>query len=186
MKKILGIFGLLVCVMAIAIAIDPSFANALSLQNLVQRSSLYAIMSIGAALVIVTGGIDLSIGSVVGLTGVLLPMLVRRTDLDVLPGYGWPVPLAVAFVLALSLVIGLLHGLLITKLRLQPFIVTLCGLMIYRGIARLIAADTQQGFGLEFVALRKLAAKAFAVPGLGGFAIPAPALILLVIAIAAA
>ena len=84
MKKLLGIFGLLVAVLALAISIDPAFASPYSIENLIQRSSLYAIMSIGAALVIVTGGIDLSIGSVVGLVGVLLPLLVRKIDDPVL------------------------------------------------------------------------------------------------------
>jgi ribose transport system permease protein len=188
MKKILGIFGLLVAVLAIAITMDPSFASGYSIEKLIGRSSLYAIMSIGAAIVIVTSGIDLSIGAVVGLVGVLLPLLVRATDHDVLPGYGWPPALAVAFVLGLSLVIGLVHGLMITKLRLQPFIVTLCGLMIYRGLARLIASDTQQGFQSDFLGLRALSLHRFAVPGIdkATFAVPAPAVFLVVIALAAA
>jgi ribose transport system permease protein len=185
MRKILGILGLLVCVMALAIFIDPNFASGYSLQNLVQRSSLYAIISIGAAIVIVTGGIDLSIGSVVGLVGILLPLLVRAKDHENLAGYGWPVPLAIAFLIVLSLVIGLVHGLLITKLRLQPFIVTLCGLMIYRGLARLIASDTQQGFYTDFPGLKRLGTALIPIPGVDSFAIPAPAIYLSVIAIVA-
>src|SRR5688572_6876204 len=184
MKKLLGIFGLLVAVLALAISIDPAFASPYSIENLIQRSSLYAIMSIGAALVIVTGGIDLSIGSVVGLVGVLLPLLVRKIDDPVLPGYGWPVPAALAFVMFVALLIGLAHGLLITKLRLQPFIVTLCGLMIYRGLARLIASDTQKGFQTRHATLRWLGNGRIDIPGLGAFDLPVPFLFLLVVAIA--
>src|SRR5262249_33821277 len=56
---------------------------------------------------------------------------------------------AVAAVLALGATLGLLHGILITRLRLQPFIVTLCGLLLYRGIARYIAQDNTKGFGSQ-------------------------------------
>jgi ribose transport system permease protein len=100
--------------------------------------------------------------------------------------YQWPVPLAVITVLALCAATGLWHGLLITKLRLQPFIVTLCGLMLFRGSARLITRDTQQGLGIGFGTLRWLANGRIPIPGIEGFAIPAPAVIALVIAIAAA
>src|SRR3712207_6534750 len=65
----------------------------------------------------------------------------------------------------LSLAIGLAHGLLITKLRLQPFVVTLCGLLLYRGIARGITADQTQGFATGYKALRYLATgRPFSVP----------------------
>ena len=49
--------------------------------------------------------------------------------------------------LGISVAIGVIHGLLITKMRLQPFVVTLCGLLLYRGIARGITGDLSQGFG---------------------------------------
>lgn len=68
-----------------------------------------------------------------------------------------PVVLAIGVVLGLGLLIGLAHGLLITKLKLQPFIVTLCGLLIYRGLSRFITADKEQGFGAEFPDLKQLA-----------------------------
>jgi ribose transport system permease protein len=128
--------------------------------------------------VIITGGIDLSIGALIGYVGVLLPML--------LVDYKWPVPLAVGAVLAISAATGLWHGLLITKLRLPPFIVTLCGLMLFRGSARLITRDTQQGLGIGFTTLRWLANGRIPVPWVEGFAIPVPAVIAVLIAIAAA
>jgi ribose transport system permease protein len=60
--------------------------------------------------------------------------------------------------MAISLLIGLLHGLLITKLKLQPFVVTLCGLLFYRGYARYITDDQVQGFGSDFEELKQLTA----------------------------
>jgi len=64
---------------------------------------------------------------------------------------------ALLLVLAIAVVIGLVHGLLITKIRLQPFIVTLCGLLIYRGVARFVTSDQVQGFGNEYMNLKQLA-----------------------------
>ncbi|MFP6670487.1 MAG: hypothetical protein VB857_03650, partial [Pirellulaceae bacterium] len=56
----------------------------------------------------------------------------------------------IILVLVFTLVIGLIHGLMITKINLQPFVVTLCGLLIYRGVARWITSDTTQGFGSDY------------------------------------
>jgi ribose transport system permease protein len=59
----------------------------------------------------------------------------------------WNAAIATTAILALGATLGAAHGLLITRLRLQPFIVTLCGLLLYRGLARYIAADSTKGFG---------------------------------------
>src|ERR671934_113771 len=73
--------------------------------------------------------------------------------------WGWPSALAVVAVIAMAMGLGWLHGLLITRVRLQPFIVTLCGLLFYRGLARFIANDETKGFGSAagFEGLRNLA-----------------------------
>ena len=155
--KILGILGLLVAVAVLTAAMNPRFLLESNVENLVRRTALFGILGIGVAFVIITGGIDLSIGSVVSLVGCLLPFL--------LIAHQWPVWSAVTFVLLLSVAIGLAHGLLITKLRLQPFVVTLCGLLLYRGIARGITADQTQGFGTVYRGLRYLSiGTPFSVP----------------------
>ena len=148
-SKILGIFGLLLAVSLYTGLQSDRFLLAGNLENIVHRTALFGILSVGAAFVIMTGGIDLSIGSVVCLVGVLTPYLLTECD--------WSVAAALLFVTGVSLLIGLMHGVLITKLRLQPFVVTLCGLLLYRGIARGITNDQSQGFGLAFKGLRKLA-----------------------------
>ena len=61
-KNTLGIFGLLVAIFAITALLNDKFISAYNMQNLIKWSSLYAVMSIGVAFVIITGGIDLSIG----------------------------------------------------------------------------------------------------------------------------
>ena len=112
MKKILGILGLLLAIFVVTWIVEPKFVSAYNLQNIIRWTSLFGIISIGVAFVIITGGIDLSIGSLIGLVGCLLPMLLAA-------GYS-PVTALVA-VVVLSLAIGLMHGLLITRLGLQPF-----------------------------------------------------------------
>src|SRR6185295_7898495 len=61
--------------------------------------------------------------------------------------WGFPVPLAVLACIALAMLLGSIHGLLITRVNIQPFIVTLCGLMFYRGMARFLTNDETKGFG---------------------------------------
>jgi ribose transport system permease protein len=178
MRKVLGISALLLVVCVITAIASPNFLSGYNLENLVRRTALFGIISIGVAFVIVTGGIDLSIGSVVCLVGCGLPWLLATQ--------GWSIPGAVAFVAVLSLAIGLFHGLLITKLKLPPFVVTLCGLLLYRGIARGFTNDQTVGFGAEFKTLRLLATGKIGIPFIPGFSIPAPWIFLIIVAIVAA
>lgn len=178
--KIWGILGLLVAICVYTALSSDRFLRVDNVENLVHRTALFGILSIGAAFVIITSGIDLSIGSLVCLVGVLLPFLLTR--------YDWPVAAGVAAVLGLSLAIGMTHGLLITKMRLQPFVVTLCGLLLYRGIARGITDDRSQGFGVGFKSLRSIATSQLPIFGSGDnvFHLPATTLILIIVAIIAA
>ncbi len=176
MKKLLGIFGLFVFIFVATALLSPNFLGAYNLQNLVGWISLFGIISIGAMFVIVTGGIDLSIGSTIGLVGSLLSWMLMQK--------GWSEPGALLAVLAVSLCIGLTHGLLITKLRLQPFIVTLCGLLVYRGLARHILHDATGGFGNAHDGLRSFAIGRLHVAG--SFSIPVSVFFLVGIAVVAA
>ena len=155
--------------------VEPKFVSAYNLQNIIRWTSLFGIISIGVAFVIITGGIDLSIGSLIGLVGCLLPMLLAA---------GYPPVIALLAVVVLSLAIGLMHGLLITRLGLQPFVVTLCGLLFYRGFARWLTHDQVQGFGSSYEGLRQLAIGKVSLGG--GFALPIPFFLLLIAGILAA
>lgn len=182
MKKILGILGLLVAVVVgtSLLSVQPdgslAFLSAYNLENLAQRIGMFGILSIAAAFVILTGGIDLSIGSVVCVAGCMLPWLLR--DL------GLPSVVAVPAVLALCATIGLWHGLLVVVLRLQPFVVTLCGLLLYRGLMRWFTNDQTMGLGTGLEGLRWFATGR--IPLFGGFSLPVAALVLLVVAVVAA
>lgn len=178
MKKIVGILGLLIAVCLFASWASDSFRSGYNIENLFRRTALFGVISIGVAFVIVTGGIDLSIGSVICLVGCGLPWL--------LTVHHWPLPLALLAVAGISVGIGLAHGLLITRLRLQPFIVTLCGLLLYRGVTRGFTNDQTTGFGDGFKGLRVLATGKIGIPFVHGFEIPAPWIVLVVVAVVAA
>ncbi len=139
----------LVLVVVLTALQDPKFLQPGNVSNVARWIGMYGVMSIGQAFVIMTGGIDLSVGSLVGLVGCVLARLIRE--------HGVPVPIAVTLVLAMCASLGWLHGMLITRLRLQPFVVTLCGLFIYRGIARFITGDATQGFGTGYTEFKQLA-----------------------------
>ncbi|HMJ90125.1 MAG TPA: ABC transporter permease [Candidatus Acidoferrum sp.] len=176
MKKILGIFGLLLFVCVFTAIKEPSFLKPYNVENTIRWTALFGVLAIGVAFVIITGGIDLSIGATVGLIGSLLAYLLTVK--------GWSVAAALNTVLLVSVAIGLMHGLLITKMRLQPFVVTLCGLLLYRGISRYITDDQSLGFGGDYNDLRKLSTGR--IPITEQFAIPFPFIITLAVALLAA
>src|SRR5438093_8616344 len=125
MRKELGIFVLLV-VLCIAVAIkNPLFLSVTNLQNMSRLIGMYGIFSIGLGLVIITGGIDLSVGSMMALLGVLLSMMLTE--------WGWSPLFAILGCAAVAMGLSLFHGVLITRMNMQPFIMTLCGLLFYRG-----------------------------------------------------
>jgi ribose transport system permease protein len=176
MKKNLGILSLFMFVFVATAIANPTFINAYNLENLITRASLYGIIGIGVAFVIVTGGIDLSIGSVIGLIGTMLPFLLIEQEVSIF--------LALPAVALLSAAIGLSHGMLVTRLNLQPFVITLCGLLIYRGAARWLTGDATQGFKGQYKALTWLANGKIHL--VGDFDLPVPFLILITLAIIAA
>ena len=151
MRKELGIFVLLLALCAVVAVMNPRFLGSANLQNMARLIGMYGIFSIGLGIVIITGGIDLSVGSLFALGGVVLSILLVERH--------WAGPVAALAVVAGSTGLGWVHGLLITRVRLQPFIVTLCGLLFYRGVARFVANDETKGFGSAqgFESLRNLA-----------------------------
>jgi ribose transport system permease protein len=143
-KKDLGLLVLILVVGTVVALINPRFLSSINLANTANLVGLFGIFAIGQAFVIITGGIELSSGSVIALLGVIF--------VDLIANVGVPWPAAVLIVLVLGIAIGLLHGVLITKLKMQPFVVTLCGLLIYRGVARFYTKDGTAGFpfGVNF------------------------------------
>jgi ribose transport system permease protein len=130
------LLGILLIVAGLYALLIGSFDAARSVDNhvdLARRLGFYGVLTLGVGTLIIAGGIDLSIGSLVGLSAVSFGMLLeRQTD-------PW---LAAGIVLLAAPCLGLIHGLLVTRLGLPPFLVTLCGLFVYRGVARWMSRTT--------------------------------------------
>src|ERR1051325_2743868 len=132
-KKDLSLLVLILVVGTVVAIINPRFLSPINIANTANLIGLFGMFSIGMGFVIITGGIELSVGSIIALLGVVF--------IDLIANRSVPRPLAALIVLAFGFIMGLIHGLLITRLKLQPFVVTLCGLLIYRGAARFYTAD---------------------------------------------
>jgi rhamnose transport system permease protein len=107
-------------------ALSPQFMTASNLFNITALDTENGIIAIGMAVVIASGGIDLSVGSILALSSVMLGVSVQ---------HGQPIGVAVLICLITGLACGLLNGLLVVALRLHPLLVTLGTLALYRGLA---------------------------------------------------
>ena len=183
-RKETGLFVLLVVVCALTAMKSPNFLSVANLINESRLIGMYGIFSIGLGMVIITGGIDLSVGSMFALLGVVLAMVLNPADKTWPVPFGFmngrflPWPAAVVATMALGSFLGTFHGFLITRVKLQPFIVTLCGLLFYRGMARYIAQDDAKGFGdaKGFEVLKEFAKGSL-------FGVPMPFVMLIVLSI---
>lgn len=216
-NKTQGFLLLLIFVWLGTLFLNEGFAGEFNSKNLIRYCSMFGIIGVGAMFVIVTGGIDLSIGSTIGLIGGSMVLLMRLNPVGSLRPLGeehqfevvaffWAVaglmtltsgywvcttffqknfrarkllfpslflllsllslyavwiansdtantsriPWIFFLLISISLHIGLLHGVLVTRFQLQPFVVTLGGLLCYRGLVRWLAQDATQGLGSEF------------------------------------
>jgi len=136
-----GVVLLAVAVLWLAIGLTESrFVSGENIQNIMQQMAIKGVIGIGAVIVILTGGIDLSVGSVVGFVNVLFALMVTKET-------GLPVPAALALVLVLSAAIGLVNGVMVHDLRLPPFIATLGMMTVLRG-ATLLVTKSRNVFDL--------------------------------------
>lgn len=123
----------LILISIVFASLSPTFLTGANLVNILQQSSINACIALGMTLVIISGGIDLSVGPVAALSAVLgAAMLVA----------GVPIPLALAGALGVGVFCGFLNGALIAWGGLQPFIVTLGGLSLYRALALIFTGGT--------------------------------------------
>ncbi|HXJ23987.1 MAG TPA: ABC transporter permease [Polyangia bacterium] len=134
MKRELGMLGALVVICLVLFLSNADFLGQSNAVNTLRQIAMLGIYAIGSGFVIIAGGIDLSVGSVVGLTGVII----ARISSQATGGGGHSLALGVIVALGVALLVGLLQGLLITRLQLQPFIVTLAGMLLIRGVSQTI------------------------------------------------
>jgi len=114
---------------AVLILTTSDFLTITNLDNLVNQVAVFAILSVGELFVILTGGIDLSVGSILGLSGGVTALILAS---------GVSIPVAILVGLGAGLAVGLINGLLVTQLKLPPFIATLGMLGVARGLVLLL------------------------------------------------
>ncbi len=125
----LTLLGLLVAMWVALSFSTHTFTSGTNLVNLLRQASLWSIIAVGQTFVIITAGIDLSVGAVIGFAGVIMAMLMQA---------GVPILLAVLVTLLVGVAIGLFHGFGIMRMGLPPFIMTLATLTALRGLGYII------------------------------------------------
>jgi len=128
-----GAFAVLVIVALIASIASPGFASGANVTSILVGNAYPALLALGMTFVIITGGIDLSVGSVFALGGVLAAYGCSHG--------GWPVAIVVALVVCAA--IGLAQGLMVARAGMAPFIVTLAGMLGARGLLQAISHEGQ-------------------------------------------
>src|ERR687890_2302859 len=131
-----GAIAVLILVVAVSALVFDNFLTEQNLENIVLQGAFLGLIVVGMTFVIISGGIDLSVGSMVGLGGILAALTVQIS---------WPIALILP-PLVCGL-IGLGNGLLIAKAKMAPFIVTLAGLLGIRGLALALAGEKPIGIG---------------------------------------
>ena len=122
-QRLLPFLSLIILFVALSIA-SPYFLTANNLTSVARQTAVFNTMALGMTIVIISGGIDLSVGSILGLSGLIGTMALER---------GFPIAVGVLIGIAVGMLCGFLNGLLVTRLRIPPFVVTLGTLGIYRG-----------------------------------------------------
>ena len=134
--------GILIVVMA---NLSPVFLSSRNLYNIIRFIAEIGLISLGMTMVILTGGIDLSVGSVLGMCGIIMGALFVA---------GVPIGIAALIAILVGALAGLLNGALIVATGVHPLVITLATLAIYRGVAHGIAqGDSFRGFPASFFAL---------------------------------
>ena len=112
-----------------------SFLSLRNILNVMDQITVLGVMAVGMTLVILIGGIDLSVGSVLALSGMVMGFLANYLQ--------WPFGLAIAAALLVSAMCGFVSGVMVTRLRMPAFIATLAMMSIARGIASIITDGEQ-------------------------------------------
>ena len=153
------VLALLLLIIVLSILLPP-FRTLNNAMLVLRQASIVGFVAFGMTCVILTGGIDLSVGSTMALTAIISALLIQG---------GIPEALAIPAVLACGLLLGLVNGVTITLLRLQPFIATLIGMSVFRGFALILSG------GRPISGLREFSIPILEYMGRGVFiGIPAP------------
>ena len=156
-RQLIGRFGLVIVLFLLITALSflsPYFLKEENLFNILLQAAINLIIALGMTYVIATGGIDLSVGSIVGLSGMAMAKLLIA---------GVSLPLTLLITLSLGMTMGAINGLLITRIGLPPFIATLGTMSVYRGLA-LIINDGRPAYGLSAKVLQVISGRLGPIP----------------------
>lgn len=139
--KYKSLIGLLILCLVISV-ITPRFLTIPNIKNVFTQVSVNAVIAIGMSFVILTGGIDLSVGSILAVSGAVAASIIKSTG---------NIYLAIIVALAIGSIVGLINGVLISKGKIQAFIVTLATMTIFRGVTYVYTNGTPiSGLGESF------------------------------------
>lgn len=173
-------YGIVLILLGMLIAmtfLSPAFLTARNLLNIVRQISVVGLIAIGVTMVIITGGIDLSSGSVLALAAVVATSLAQRLDWAEIkfPGLDVPVIVPIVAALAVGAVCGMVNGSLIARFKIPPFIATLGMMTVARGFALIYSERPVSGLKDSYTYI-----------GQGEpFGIPVPIIVLALVALAA-
>ena len=147
-KKELTMFAVMIALAIITAVLNPLFLGGDNLRNNIRHISLISLFALGEAMVIIAGGIDLSIGSIICVTAV------STSYLAMYGGFG--IGAAVAIALAAALVVGVAQGTIIARFKIPPFVVTMGSMLLLRGVAEVLTGGSDVGFQGKYPGFRKL------------------------------
>ena len=125
-----GSFIALIFLVVVISVISPDFRTVNNFLSLLRQSAINGLIAFGMTCIILTGGIDLSVGSVLALTSIICANTIK---------IGLPAPLSMLIALIFGIILGTISGLMVTKSRLQPFIATLITMTGYRGLTMILS-----------------------------------------------
>jgi ribose transport system permease protein len=148
MKKELTMLAVLIALGVLTALLNPVFLGSDNLRNNLRHISMISLFALGEAVVIIAGGIDLSIGSVICVSAVTTSYLTMVM--------GMSIEMAVVCAVLVSLAIGVTQGLVVAWLDVQPFVVTLGSMLLLRGVAEVLTGGSDIGFQGKFPGFRFL------------------------------
>ena len=168
----MGVFAALIALLILMYFLSPYFWKPTNIFNVLRGMSTIAIMAIGQTMIIVTAGIDLSVGSILAASAMMTARLMYQ---EIMPPW-----IAVLLGLGFGTLLGLTNGLIITKVRVNPFITTLGMLSVARGLTYLLASGLQ-GTVASNVPMRNAAVNFLGDGYIGPIPFPVIEMIILVI-----
>jgi ribose transport system ATP-binding protein len=138
----LVVFFTLLCLVGVGIFTSESFLNKYNLTSIIRHAAALGIVSMGQAMVMIGGGLDISVGSMVSLTTILAALLMNGSDAMI--------PAAVMACLGAGMIVGILNGIAVVKLKIVPFIATLGMMSVVHGVVLLIAHGPVGSVGKAF------------------------------------